>query len=80
VIQILQHDLQLDTGQRDNFYDVGRIKLKTGALTPTGRLLINFDYFSHGSGDYFDVDHIQVLLITLTYLHIFQILQVKNLI
>jgi len=46
----------LDTGQRDNFYDIGRIKLKTGAITPTGRLLINFDYFSHGSGDYFDVD------------------------
>lgn len=46
----------LDNGQRDNFYDIGRIKLKTGAITPTGRLLINFDFFSHGSGDYFDVD------------------------
>jgi hypothetical protein len=46
----------LDKGQRDNFYDIGRIKLKTGSITPTGRLLINFDYFSHGSGDYFDVD------------------------
>lgn len=46
----------LDNGQRDNFYDIGRIKLKPGAVTPTGRLLINFDYFSHGSGDYFDVD------------------------
>jgi hypothetical protein len=46
----------LDTGQRDNYYDIGRIKLKTGSITPTGRLLINFDYFSHGSGDYFDVD------------------------
>ena len=47
---------ELDTGQRDNFYDIGRIKLKDGELTPTGRLLVNFDYFSHGSGDYFDVD------------------------
>ena len=47
---------ELDTGQRDNFYDIGRIKLKTGSITPTGRLLINFDYFSHGSGDYFDID------------------------
>jgi hypothetical protein len=46
----------LDTGQRDNFYDISRIKLKTGAITPTGRLLVNFDFFSHGSGDYFDVD------------------------
>ena len=35
---------------------VSRLKLKTGALTPTGRLLVNFDFFSHGSGDYFDVD------------------------
>ena len=46
----------LDTGQRDNYYDIGRIKLKTGELAPTGRLLVTFDFFSHGSGDYFDVD------------------------
>ena len=46
----------LDNGQRDNFYDVGRIKLKTGELEPTGTLRITFDYFSHGAGDYFDVD------------------------
>ena len=46
----------LDTGQRDNFYDVGRIKLKTGELTLTGRLLVNFNYYSHSAGDYFDVD------------------------
>ena len=46
----------LDDGQRDNFYDIGRIKLKPGAIVPTGQLLVNFDYFSHGSGDYFDVD------------------------
>ena len=46
----------LDNGQRDNFYDIGRLKLKTGELTPTGRLLVDFDFFSHGSGDYFDVD------------------------
>jgi hypothetical protein len=46
----------LDTGQRDNFYDIGRIKLKPGALKPTGELLVDFDYFSHGTGDYFDVD------------------------
>jgi hypothetical protein len=46
----------LDNGQRDNFYDIGRLILNDGALTPTGRLLVDFDYFSHGSGDYFDVD------------------------
>ena len=31
-------------------------KLKTNALTPTGRLLVTFDFFTHGAGDYFDVD------------------------
>ena len=45
----------LDTGQRDNFYDIGRIKLKPGAIVPTGQLLVKFDFFSHGA-DYFDVD------------------------
>src|SRR6056300_1449172 len=47
---------ELDNGQRDNYYDVGRIKLKTGELQPTGTLRITFDFFEHGSGDYFDVD------------------------
>ena len=46
----------LDTGQRDNFYDMGRIVRKTGALAPTGRLLINFKYFEHGTGNFFSVD------------------------
>jgi len=46
----------LDTVHRDNFYDIGRLKLKTDALAPTGRLLINFNFFSHGTGDCFDVD------------------------
>ena len=46
----------LDNGQRDNFYDIGRIKLKDGQLAPTGSLRINFKYYAHGAGDYFDVD------------------------
>ena len=47
---------ELDTGQRDNFYDIGRLKLKPGKSAPTGRLLITFSFFSHGAGDFFDVD------------------------
>ena len=46
----------LDTGQRDNFYDVGRLKLKTGELQPASRILVSFRFFSHGSGDFFSVD------------------------
>ena len=47
---------ELDNGQRDNFYDVGRLKLKPNKLAATGRLLITYSFFSHGSGDFFDVD------------------------
>ena len=46
----------LDTGQRDNFYDMGRIVRKNGAQAPTGRLLVNFSYFEHGNGNFFSVD------------------------
>ena len=45
-----------DTGQRDNFYDIGRIVRKAATATPTGRLLVVFDNFDHGSGDFFTVD------------------------
>ena len=34
---------ELDTGQRDNYYDIARLKLKSGKVNPTGRLLINYD-------------------------------------
>jgi len=47
---------ELDTGQRDNFYDIARLKLKNDKVNPTGRLLINFDYFEHGAGNFFTVD------------------------
>ena len=47
---------ELDTGQRDNFYDISRLTLKAGEVDPTGRLLINFDYFEHGAGNFFSVD------------------------
>ena len=47
----------LDNGQRDNYYDEGRI-LKIGGTQPvaTGNMVITFDHYSHGSGDYFSVD------------------------
>ena len=45
-----------DNGQRDAFYDLARIKLIPGNPSPTGRLLIEFDYFDHTAGDYFSVD------------------------
>ena len=46
----------LDTGQRDNFYDIARLVRKGGKPTPVGKLLIVCDYFAHGTGDFFSVD------------------------
>ena len=46
----------VDNGQRDNFYGIGSITRKPGALAPTGRLKIVFEYFSASAGDYFSVD------------------------
>ncbi len=47
---------QVDTGMRDTFYDLGRISRKPSAAPPTGQLLIVFDYFTHGAGNFFSVD------------------------
>ena len=41
---------------RDTFYDIGSIARKSGIAPPTGRLLIVYDYFTHGAGNYFSVD------------------------
>ena len=46
----------LDNGQRDNYYDIGRIIRDPGSSPVSGSLTITFDYYTHGSGDYFTVD------------------------
>ena len=46
----------LDNGQRDNFYDTGKIIQITGTSPVSGALTITFDYYTHGAGDYFTVD------------------------
>lgn len=43
----------LDTGQRDCFYDFGSVKLKAGFPPATGSLRVYYDYFDHGAGDFF---------------------------
>ena len=52
----ITNDFVMDTGQRDNFYDIGRLVRKASAIAPTGRLLIVCDYFDHAAGDFFTVD------------------------
>ena len=46
----------LNTGQKDNFYDHGSIKLKDGSTAPTGRITAVFTYFTHTGIGYFSVD------------------------
>ena len=46
----------LDTGQRDNYYDIARIVRKRNQAAPIGRLLVVYDYLEHGAGDMFTVD------------------------
>ena len=47
----------LDNGQRDNFYDEGKIvKIGGTAPLPTGNMVVTFKHYIHGAGDYFCVD------------------------
>ena len=54
--KIITSNFELDTGQRDNLYDIARIVRKPNVASPRGRLLVIFDHFTHGSGEYFSVD------------------------
>ena len=36
---------EFDTGQRDNYYDHSRIKLKAGQPGPSGQIMVVVDYF-----------------------------------
>ena len=46
----------LDDGMRDSYYDISRIIRKTNVDVPIGKLLIVCDHFTHGTGDFFNVD------------------------
>ena len=50
----LSDNFVIDNGQRDNFYGLGRLILKTGASI-SGNIFTRFNYFTHGNGDFFDV-------------------------
>jgi hypothetical protein len=53
----LSNRFTLDNGQRDNFYDIGRLVLNGGQTAPTGNMFARYRYFSHGtSGDFFSVN------------------------
>jgi len=46
-----------DNGQRDNFYDQGRLILNPGQTAPTGNVFVRYTYFAHGAtGDFFSAN------------------------
>ena len=54
--EVITSRFTFDSGMRDNYYDISRIVRKPGAAAPLGRLLVVYDFFSHGAGDCFTVD------------------------
>ena len=54
--KLITNNFVLDTGQRDNFYDIGRLVRKGSSPAPVGKLLVVFDYLTHSTGDFFTVD------------------------
>lgn len=46
----------LDNGQRDNYYDRGKLFFDQNYAAPMTTLTIDYDYFEHSVGDYFSVD------------------------
>ena len=45
-----------DDGQRETHYDIGSLALKPSYNAPTASIEVTFEYFSHGTGDYFTRD------------------------
>ena len=52
----ISYKYTFDNGMRDGMYDIARIRRKANQTAPVGQLLIVFDYFTHGSGDFFSAD------------------------
>lgn len=43
-------------GQTDSYYGVSKLALKSGQAQPTAPIQVVFEYFNHGSGDFFTAD------------------------
>lgn len=47
---------EFDNGQRDTHYDLGRLVLRQSFTAPSNPIQVEYEYFDHGVGDYFDVN------------------------
>lgn len=50
---IITDKFVLDNGQRDAFYETGKLRLKNGHSLDNTTIWVSFTYFEHGQGDYF---------------------------
>ena len=49
----LYDQYDFDNGQRDSYYDLGRLLLKNSFTPPSAPISVTFEWFEHGTGDYF---------------------------
>jgi len=54
--KLVTRDFVFDDGQRNNYYDISRLVRKKSRNAPIGRMLVIYDYLSHGAGSFFSVD------------------------
>lgn len=55
LVNITSHYV-LDNGQRDSYYDRGRLIFNSGFAAPSGTISVTYRYLAHGAGDLFTVD------------------------
>ncbi len=47
---------EFDNGQRLTHYDLARLTLKQSYALPSNPIIVEYEYFEHGAGDYFSVN------------------------
>ncbi len=47
---------EFDNGQRATHYDLGRLTLKQSYTVPSNPIIVEYEYFDHGTGDYFSIN------------------------
>lgn len=52
----LSGSFNVDNGQRDDYYGIGRLVLRFGRSVPAGSVFARFKYFAHGAGDFFAIN------------------------
>lgn len=52
----VKNNYTLDVNASEYTYNLSKLVLNKGLSTPTGTLIISYEYYLHGAGDYFSVD------------------------